>query len=879
MKRDKFESVAARYAATLRACAKLAGTVREIRDWSSGKIRWRLFRFTPPLPSQGWKIHVSAAAVEACELVGRVLPVLFGLAASFKIASRLEDIVYINSGDAGIAQLGKIITVYPRCDAHAREIAQAVHAVWPVSRGPEVRTDLHVSPGSAVSLRFGLFQPGPVVISSTGIYDFALLAGGGELVPDTRSEDGRQPAAAPPPPLACYPPRPGPAKPGEPLAIDHRQYVPLTLLRNTPRAKVFLGFSLDTLHTVVLKAGNPGVAGDHRGIDARARMRKEYAILSALAGQYGLAPRALEWLDGDWPLLVMEDYRGPLLSELPRAQRAEAILALARALARLHAAGFVHGDLKLENAVWRPPHAGLIDFELAEREGDAIGTGGTPGYLAPEVKRDARAAFSRDIFALGGCVVQSVLDVPPGLFPDGGGRLRGLLALEGAGFAGRLHSRLSATNPAARPTAQAAAALIAGQAENFRHLRPSFGSPITEEERGWCRRAGVEAAWLVSDYSHDESGARCWRNEHFMRLFQCEALNLGAAGIIIGLASIDRAVGRNDFSADLDRGASWLASRPAASGAAGLFTGDAAVSVALAVAGRRLGRKSYINASRRRLQSAAADGREIDLFSGAAGVLFASCLIHGILDEDWPLEIGNAVAGDLQRHFNDNGPIPLWTAADDSDPYLGCAHGCAGIAMALACWGNRSGDRSRVEIALRTFRQLFTAGRTSTGSAIRITLKTDRAHATGTWCHGLAGYLWCILQGVGDHPELRQIIDWAVQALRESMTAGTPTYCHGLAGRLELWRMIAGISRHRELALSQAGKTVRALRLLHHKRKGKITWCSDDPAVTTPDLWIGFLGPATALALHAGGFAAPLLSPQWLAACAHAAATRDLTPL
>ena len=124
--------------------------------------------------SQGWKIHVSAAAVEAPALAATVVPALVSLAAAFKIARRLDDVVYLNSGDAGPAQVGKIVTVYPRDDAHAAAIALRLDAIWPSSRGPEVRTDRHLRPGSPVSLRFGAFGGGPTIVTSGGIHEYAV---------------------------------------------------------------------------------------------------------------------------------------------------------------------------------------------------------------------------------------------------------------------------------------------------------------------------------------------------------------------------------------------------------------------------------------------------------------------------------------------------------------------------------------------------------------------------------------------------------------------------------------------------------------------------------------------------------------------------------
>jgi lantibiotic modifying enzyme len=356
-----------------------------------------------------------------------------------------------------------------------------------------------------------------------------------------------------------------------------------------------------------------------------------------------------------------------------------------------------------------------------------------------------------------------------------------------------------------------------------------------------------------------------------MSAFHAEGINIGAAGIVLGLATVDRALGRSDFTAAIRTGAEWLAARRPEGQSAGLFTGNAGVAVALAVAGRQLGNPAFSRASESRLRHAAVDGREIDLFSGAAGALYACSLLTDITGDDWALEYGSSIVRWLERHARVEKDVPVWSIDPQSDVhYLGCAHGSAGVAMALACWGSRTGDQVCLDRALDTFRRIHASGRTSDGRAVRMTLDADRAHAVGTWCHGVAGYLWCMVNACGDHPLLRREIDWAVDAVCDSMTVGTPTYCHGLAGRLELWRMLGGLPRFRDLAASQAGKTVRALRLTHQKAEGRAAWCSDDPAIVTPDLWIGFLGPATALALHVRAERAALLSGQWLARCARA---------
>lgn len=77
-----------------------------------------------------------------------------------------------------------------------------------------------------------------------------------------------------------------------------------------------------------------------------------------------------------------------------------------------------------------------------------------------------------------------------------------------------------------------------------------------------------------------------------MRSFECEGINISAAGIIFGLMTIDRTNSRHDHIKEIELGASWLASRTAVGNAAGLFTGNAGVALVLAITGLNLGNQT-----------------------------------------------------------------------------------------------------------------------------------------------------------------------------------------------------------------------------------------------------------------------------------------------
>ena len=97
-----------------------------IKDWDDRRLQWRFFDLPDGAvsPSQGWKLHVSAAAVESPRMLRAVVAVLVQLRLPFKLPRRVEDVVFINSGDAGAEQLGKVVTVYAP-DRHGASLAIA----------------------------------------------------------------------------------------------------------------------------------------------------------------------------------------------------------------------------------------------------------------------------------------------------------------------------------------------------------------------------------------------------------------------------------------------------------------------------------------------------------------------------------------------------------------------------------------------------------------------------------------------------------------------------------------------------------------------------------------------------------------------------------
>lgn len=144
----------------------------------------------------------------------------------------------------------------------------------------------------------------------------------------------------------------------------------------------------------------------------RSLVEREIRFAGELQGQgivrfYDASPAdgwvSLEWIG-----------RGSLRDILARGQNAALFpiaswaLPLARAIARIHAAGMVHLDVKPANVLLREPDDPVLtDFGLVRRPGQAS-SGGSAGYVAPERLAGEPVTFDDDVYGFGR-IVEDVL--------------------------------------------------------------------------------------------------------------------------------------------------------------------------------------------------------------------------------------------------------------------------------------------------------------------------------------------------------------------------------------------------------------------------------------------------------------------------------------
>jgi len=175
---------------------------------------------------------------------------------------------------------------------------------------------------------------------------------------------------------------------------------------------------------------------------ARARMAREAEALGAIGAPW--VPRLFSHgvLDDGRAWIAMERLTGPSLGELLTSpiridHALELAIGILDALARVHAAGFVHRDLKPDNIVLRGDRAiAILDLGLARKlpsdPDDPTRAGvqvGSLEYIAPEQLLDAASVDTRaDIYAFG-CVLYELYAGRPPFLGDASGLERAHAAL------------------------------------------------------------------------------------------------------------------------------------------------------------------------------------------------------------------------------------------------------------------------------------------------------------------------------------------------------------------------------------------------------------------------------------------------------------------
>ncbi|MER7761419.1 class III lanthionine synthetase LanKC [Streptomyces sp. NPDC097619] len=366
------------------------------------------------LPSQGWKIHVSAGLGNAESVLDRVYAYCVERRIAFKFVPSRYLLHTRNAKYADRAGSGKFLTVYPADEEQCRRIAEDLDRLLDGEDGPYILSDLRWGNGP-VYLRWGSFTLRHCY-DADGELRPAVADPEGRLVPDLRGPAFKVPDWVPMP--AFLAPH---LEARAALTLTDLPYTVESALHFSNGGGVYLARDAATGERVVLKEGRPhaGLAAD--GADAVTRLVREQKALELLAGLDcvpavrgaftvgGHRFLALEHLDGK-PLNAYFAHRHPLIEADPEPEALRAYTDWAvkihervtEAVAAVHARGVVFNDLHLFNIMVKEdedgePTVSLLDFEAAAHVDEGLRqTVANPAFVAPA----DRKGFAVDRYAL-----------------------------------------------------------------------------------------------------------------------------------------------------------------------------------------------------------------------------------------------------------------------------------------------------------------------------------------------------------------------------------------------------------------------------------------------------------------------------------------------
>ncbi|MFJ1750509.1 class IV lanthionine synthetase LanL [Streptomyces sp. NPDC088116] len=772
---------------------------------------------------QGWKLHLSATAASAPTVLAKALDVLLREESAFKFARSLDQVSALNSRATPRGSSGKFITVYPRSDADAARLAQALHRATAGLAGPRILSDRPYTADSLVHYRYGSFV-GRRRLSDEGLLVWFIEDPDGNPV-----EDKRTGQYSPPPWAVCPFPAAGPMPPrtadeaSGPVLLGGR-FAVREAIRHTNKGGVYRGTDVRTGTAVVIKEARPHVDTDASGRDVRDWLRAEARTLEKLKG-LGLAPELLALFEHSGHLFLAEDQVPgvPLRTWVAEhfrdvggeRYRTDALALVARLVDLVeaaHAHGCVLRDFTPGNVMVRPDgELRLIDLELAVLKDDpALPTRlGTPCFSAPERLVDAPVSPTADYYSLGAtaCFVLA-------------GKVPNLLSEEPATRAAeqRLATWLAAcAGPLSLP--DGVAEMILGlmkddPAERWDPPRarealrkPAPAQPVGEAAHTAPAQSVCDAAARTAgdDAPHDPVAAlvdhlidsmtpaddrRLWPVSTTAGETDPCTVQQGAAGVLAVLTRYRELTGDPRLPELISTAGHWIArSTDTRLPRPGLHFGGRGTAWALYDAGRAIGDRRLTDHALALALAPQQPTPSHDITHGTAGSgLAALHLWHRTGDPrfaELAVDAADRLAAAAQREpAGVSWAVPAEAVSEEAGKrYLGFAHGTAGIGCFLLAAAAVSQRPEHMELAAAAGEHLL-ANVVLTGAAAHWPAHATDVPTAPYWCHGAAGvgtFLVRLWQVTGDD-RFGDLARRGAHAVAERASRAALTQCHGLAG-------------------------------------------------------------------------------------------------
>lgn len=367
---------------------------------------WRLSRH--PLPSdlqQGWKLHLSATILNACDVLSAVGPYLLSRNILFKGPASLAELSKLNSGiHYGYSQVGKCFTVYPNNHNEAVELASQLDHLTAGIEAPAIPFDQKFGNDGCVYYRYGAFKP-LQKLDANGNATLCIEDLEGNLIPDDRYAHAAVPAGIVDP-FASQ-------APVQEISQPDCSHMVLKALSQRGKGGVYLALDLTLKYPrlCLLKQGRKNGEQAWDGSDGFSRITNEEFALKSLGAKGVRVPKVFStFTRGESAFIATEYVEGETLQKLlsTRAHRLSIRrildygIQIGTLLNEIHAAGWVWRDCKPSNLIKtakgeiRP-----IDFESAVQVNDSRPNLWATKAFSPPKTDSTLASAQEDLYSFG----------------------------------------------------------------------------------------------------------------------------------------------------------------------------------------------------------------------------------------------------------------------------------------------------------------------------------------------------------------------------------------------------------------------------------------------------------------------------------------------
>lgn len=362
------------------------------------------------LPSQGWKVHVSALWYEAERIANCVMPVLFKHQCGFKLVKNKLILRIINDCHYPMCGANKFITCYPVTPEHFKVIMEELYEKLKGFRGPRIYTDMQCPECKNLHYRYGAFIANAGYDMTEQRIKYYMCDEQGQLVEDNRKPWYQEPKWVQNPFRISGDKRFLAVSPrifNTPLDCYHLKKI----LSQANKGNVYEAVEKKSGRKVIIKEARSFIAYNKEKT-AISLLRNEYEMLLRLKKKK-ITPEPIEMFECHGNLyLVEEKIDGCSLTKYSsvvkrRCDKKTVSQNIITTVNRLFQENIVLNDLSPNNIiVMANMEIRLIDFENAGEPlwGNSDKLFATWGFNNPDAEQE-KTPYSRDLFGLAMCIL------------------------------------------------------------------------------------------------------------------------------------------------------------------------------------------------------------------------------------------------------------------------------------------------------------------------------------------------------------------------------------------------------------------------------------------------------------------------------------------